>query len=593
MAKPGTPEYLRGHAVHEAEAGRFAMACQLAGQAVAGFVRDRAFEEAHKTRMFQGRLAQQAGDLGLAQDVLRAGLHDARRRGSDRQACEAMTELGGVLELAGDLREAVALHREVMASRQGTDDGLVLAIAKGNVARLVTRLAPAERRREAQQEARSLLLEAGELFVTHGRPGYAAQVLVTLGDQERTEGNLEAARQAFADALAVAERAGHLPVLPMALLNLGLVLRDLGRTADARQRFDEAATVAVKLGDRLQLARIHLAQAMTDADRLPPADVAALFAGVEAEFNAIGQSAGGLPARANRAAALARAGRYSQSLAVTRKLRAQLWHAGDRLGAVEVDIAVCELLLSMGDRTAFEVAFAALRCADLPPRFGQRLNLLAARQALRALDLAAADRALRAAVADEPTRSTRFSAALARAQFDMVCHRATALDDLAGLLQQSADSPRDAAAVHTSLCDTLAWFGHRDRALHHGREAVRRLRDFGEPLAVASASCSLALAGLGLAAFDGVDTTLVGESPDIVTCLAAARATVSGDELSARTQTARLISIGNLACAVWLARMSCSDPTFVQMSDIEAELMTRAIADGPKNPAPRSGDAGP
>ncbi len=579
MAKPGTPEYLRGHAVHEANGGRFAMACQVAGQAVAGFVRARAFDEAHKTRMLQSRLAQQAGDLGLAQDILQAALADARRRVHERQVVESMTELGAVLELAGDLREAVTLHREVMANRQSTNDAVGLAIAKANVARLVTRLAPDDRRSAAQDEARTLLMHAGELFVTHGQPGYAGQVLVTLGDLERTAGNLGAARQAFADALAVAERASNLPVQGVALLNLGLVCRDLGQLADARNRFAAAEVIAQNASDRLQLARVHLAQAMLDADQLVPADVAARFAAVEAEFNAIGQPSGGVPARANRAAALARAGRYSQALTVIRKLRGQLLQAGDRLGAQEVDISICELLLAVGDRAPFETALAALQSADLPQRFNQRLALLDARYALRLLNLRRADVALRAAIADEPTRGTRFSAALAQAQLDMLAGRTKAIDDLAGLLQQSTDSPRDAAAVHTALCDTLAWFGHRDRAMQHGREAVGRLRSFGEPLSVVSAACSLAAAGEGLAALCDIDTTGIGESPDVTECLDATRAMVAGNSAQAQTATRALIARGNLACALWLARMSCTDPTFVQMVEIEGELMATAIED--------------
>lgn len=585
MAKPpATPEYLRGHAVHEANAGRYAMACQLAGQAAAGFVRARAFDEAHRTRMFQGRLAQQAGDLGLAQDILQAALADARRRVHERQLIEAMTELGAVLELAGDLREAVSLHREVMANRQKSADAVGLAIAKANVGRLVTRLAPAERRAAAHEEARSLLMEAGELFVTHGQPGYAGQVLVTLGDLERTAGNLDAARQAFVDALTVAERASAVAVQSMAAHNLGLVYKDLGRMADARQQFAAAESTAEQTADRLQLARIHLSQAMLDADLLPPAAVAAQFAAVEAEFNAIGQQASAIPARANRAAALARAGRYGQALTVIRKLRGLLLNAGDRLGAQEVDISICELLLATGDRAAFEPALAALQASELPPRFRQRLALLEARDALRGLELDRAARALRASIADEPTRGTRFSAALARAQLDMIRDREHAIDDLLGLLQQSADSPREAAAVHAALCDTLAWFGHRERALQHGQQALHRLREAGEPMAVASALCALATAGGGAALLQDLDMAVLRESPDVTACVTATRATVSGDAAAAREAVGALLSQRNLACALWLARMSCTDPTFVQLTDIASELSDVAIADANLGP---------
>ncbi|MSQ82654.1 MAG: hypothetical protein EXR77_07015 [Myxococcales bacterium] len=555
-----TADELRAQAKQAARSGQFARAGQLAAGAADAYFRSKSFDNAHVCRVLQARCSQQAGDLNTAEDLLRAAISDAQRRGHQRQTLEGMTELGAVLELVGNLREAVALHREVMALRSIEADPVGYAIASANVARLVTRLAPPERRSEALIESRKLLTESGQLFVAHGHAAHAGHVLVVLGDLERGSGHLTEAKTALLDALKVAERTGQASLLSITLLNLAMIERDLGQSVDCRAHLKRAHAVATKAGDRLQLARILLAQALLAADDLPPFDVAALFASVEADFVAIGQHQGAIPAIANRASAMARAGHLHEAHSLLAKLQVQLQSAGDRLSASEIDLSLAELLFSIGDKNRFTLAMQQLQSADLPIRLEQRLLLLRARESMRSLDLANVREFSARVRGAEISRSASFSLELLRAQLLTFAGDFSATDVLKSLAQQAAPSPRESAAVSSALATTLAWQGQVNRATDVAHEALAKWQALQEPLSIASAACTVICTSFNAAereaAWVAIDRQIVMACRDQALVCEAVRLLLDRNIPAYQRVLVQMRKDGNESGAVWLARVS-------------------------------------
>lgn len=568
-----TGEELLEKAKKAAAAGQAGHAAALAGQAVRAFGLNQQRQKGHAARLIQSRFLQQAGDLAGAQDVLRAAIEQALRRGDEQGHGNALNELGALLELCGDLRGAAEIFRQLIALFEAQANAHGLAMAKANVGRLVTRLAPPELREAAAQEAQALLREAGGLFTACGRPSQAGQVLVVLGEIMRGSGNLAAAHAALQDAVVIGEQTGAAWLLATAHLNLGLIARDSGENPEADRHLARAEAFAQRDGDRLQLARVHLAQALQQCEALPALQAIELFAKVEAEFAAIGQAHAALPAKANLAAAMARAGRVREAAAMQERLRLKLATAGDAMGAAEVAIATVELQASLGQWPAVDAAVRQLAGAHLPKRMQQRLILIRAAIALRKMQLADAQSLLDELATAELSRSARFSMQLQAAQLAMYRDTRAVAQQLANLRLQASASPREEAAILIATAEMHAWQGElaaAQRLAEAGRAIWRRL---GEVVNDCAAAAVLKVAG-GEPAAPLPDAAAI-QVPDTrlswtFACLPREKLATDGLAL-----LRELDGGGQTAGALWLAQVSWCQWRTPELFDFAEQLALR------------------
>lgn len=432
----------------------------------------------------RGRIFLRQGKPEDAQTCFRWARQEAARRGLQGRELTAMTELGALYELAGDLQAAIATHREVLDRQRTRDDNLGIAVAAGNVGRLLPRLAPrgVDGPNPLNEDARALLLEATRRFeVAESVPGMV-NAWICLGDLERAAGHLDLAEAAFRQ---VADKArGGLPLLhAVAELNLGHVLRDRGQISEALAAFAISRQAAQAAGDRQGVARARLATAMSLADDQPLATSEAEFASIEAEFQAIGQPGGVLLAAVNRAALLGRLGRLAEAWALLQAARQQLQGQGDRLGALEVSLAMAELALTMGDEPEARKWLDAVADAQCPPRLRIRRMLLETRLHVRRLELGKAAAVL-ATLAEQDIASAaeRFGIALATCELATLQLDPSVPARLAELQQASALSPREATAVRAAIAADAFWRGDLQTARTLALAAAAEWRERGEPL---------------------------------------------------------------------------------------------------------------
>ncbi len=547
-------------------AGQFPRAAALAAEAAGGYGQAGDHANAVVCQVWQARMLQQSGKLLEAEDTLRVALGHCDHRGLPNHRLDVLTELGATLELAGNTAEAIAAHREVLALSRQVRQPIKMGIACANIARLLPRMALPERRGAAIAEARALLREAGRVFTALAKPRLAGNVLITLGDLERTAGNLLAARAALTDASTQAAQSGDSALAAAALLNLGYTERDLGDNRAASQHFGQSRVQAQRCNDRLADARAQLAEALLGSDAMSPQDAIVAFAAVEAAFVAIGHPQGALPATANRAAALSRTGRLADAARLLGKVHGQLKAAAERLGAAEIGLSLAELALARGDSAQCEKLIAQAVADRLPERLAHRLALLQARRAARSLDIAGCQAAVLEALHGEPTRGTRFSAALLQAQLDLWLGKPTALDALRGLAQQAAEAPRESAAVQSALADALAWTGQTSAAAAAADRARAQWAALEEAAGVAGAALTSALcarpANAAAGALAALDLAAVREFADLTGTVAAATALSIGDGADWQAACQSMHESGNLAGQLWMAWVGAQyDPT--------------------------------
>jgi len=180
-----------------------------------------------------GHICLQSGDLQAAFDHFSTARDAAAKGGLEARALTSLGNIAVVLEMRGEVAEAMACHREVLEAQSARGELKGYAIAAGNVGRLAARLGLSD-------DARLLLQEASEAFKQLEDPAQQANALVCLGDLERAEGRAEEAESTFRDAdrLFALARSGTGRALTN--VNLGHVYRGLGALDAAAEAYTQA-----------------------------------------------------------------------------------------------------------------------------------------------------------------------------------------------------------------------------------------------------------------------------------------------------------------------------------------------------------------
>jgi tetratricopeptide (TPR) repeat protein len=448
-------------------------------------------------RSLVGRIHLRCGRLLDARAAFSEVAEQAARLRIEARELAALTELGAVCELEGDLREAIATHRTVLERQRARGDDVGVAVAAGNVGRMLPRLAPGHDAtvvQDQESDARALLEESGRLFHAAGHKEGAVNALICLGDFERACGNLTAAEQALEAGVQLSLPPPPTPLHAVAWLNLGHVRRDRGRLDDAQEAFGRSREVAGQCRDTLAVARADLALALAASETRTPAEAVALFSDVETAFEALGQQGGALTARVNRAVLLARTGRLIESAELLHATRATLQRHGDRRAVLEIGLALAELSLARGMAQAALEELVAVRAAtNAGDRLAVRMRLIEARLHLRHLELSAAAAAVASKPVAELSSAEAFSCDLLRADIASWQQSPAARPLLADLDQraQATGGARDQAAVMLAAAGEALWSGDLQRCRASATAAQARFARLGEALARADAQLLL------------------------------------------------------------------------------------------------------
>ena len=417
--------------------------------------------------LLEARAWLQAGDLQMALAAARWAEAEARGHALEERLLAARTELGALLEVAGDLDAALAAHKQVLAAHRGRGDVLGTAVAEGNVGRLL-------QRKDDTTAARTHLEGSLAGFEAVGHKPGMGQALVCLADLDRRSGQMTQARDRLRACLDVAQAANLAPLRAMTWLNLGHTERDLGDEAAARTAFERAFDAAGEIGDAQLQARSRMGLAMLEADggRVEAAQQA--FAEAERRFADLGMLDGKLAAAVNGAALLCRAGWLTEGHARLESAHAALTEMGDENGRREVSLALAEVLLSMGQP---RLAWSHM-CNEpdevLGPRLALRRRLLAARFAIRSLDLDTAREALPVlSVVPDPdadaarglTPGDGFTARLALAELASLSGAPDATERIEALVAHADPerSPREHYAARLVRSGHAHWHGLADQ----------------------------------------------------------------------------------------------------------------------------------
>lgn len=508
-------------ATRQFKQGRLDLGLRVAGRSRAAFLRACDIEAACTAACLEARMMAALGRIAEARTTLAWAIEHAQSRSLTVRELAARTDMAVLDEATGDLPSALAAHRAILEQQRSLGNSKGTAVAAANVARLLPRAAPG-----LTDEARSLLAEALALFVEAEQWEDAANVLICLGDLERSVGNLGAAEEAFRtvcfDPAMQARR-----VVSTAALNLGLVLRDRGASDDATAAFQLAGAAALRHADRPVEARARQALALHLADRVPLPETAAALAKVAQLFRALGQPLGELEAEFNRAGVLCRMGRLREGEAVLAAAPARLEALGERVGAVEAQLAVAELDLAQGKPPAHDLE-RWLR-DDLPHRLRFRGSLLCARYHGRGLALAKMAAALDVAARLATTAAEQWALQLTRAELSIWRGESPP-----ALTPPAPASARDRAAVATVAAAWQLWSGDLPEAMALASEARQAWREAGEPLAELHAAAlgwrAMLLAGDPLPWTElGAGTQVAAEAIDLADTLAGLAALARGD----------------------------------------------------------------
>lgn len=554
--------------------------------------------------MFAARAVGISGDLAKATDLVLAVLADADRRGLAARSLAALTDLGALQEQQGQLGEAMATHRQVLDTHRQTAQlvdsrtlpvhRLGLAVAAANVGRLLGRMAQAEQRPQAVQEARRLLQEAGQLFSAAGRPQQAAQVLVVLCDLERQLGQPQRALDVLQEALTIAQAQRQPGLLAQVHLNRGLALRDLGDHAASVSELKRSVQIAQSGADAAMVLRCRQAVALAEADLYKPRELLQVFSLLADEWRALGQHHQALPSMANRAAALGRLGEFNRAHAEWQELHAALVAASERQQALEIRLALAELSWNRGDIGELQGHIQALDHPEAPQRLRHGVLLLRAAMAVQALELADADQLLGQVAADGPSRGTAFAVAIQRLELAILRRdpqqRPTVTDQLGLLAAQAAESPRERVLVAQAHAEALAWQGDLAQARPAMAAALQAWTDLQEPMPTAATGLLAALIGSPAAPDAGVLTGAAGllsaqGAVDKALGQHIGAAVLRGQPETAMALLQQLRARGRLATAATLAWLSGHRLNDHQLLDFANAILTKAgLAPAPNLP---------
>lgn len=467
-------------------AGDLAVAARLCARCCKVFESSDDMDGACAAAALEAHVHLRMGQLAEARECIQWIEYEAEAHGLEGRYLAALTDKGALLEMVGDLDGAVAVHKRVLEIQRRSGEPMGVATAAGNVGRLLARMLQPE-------EARVLLDESLRIFSEDNNDAGAINALICIGDMERSGGQLEAAERAFTEAIERAS-AQHLAVLRgVALLNQGHVLRDRGHAQAALEAFDESYEITKELGDMRGVARSRLAQALALADTAAPEHSLEAFAEAERAFAEIGQPAGAIAATVNRAAVLCRVGRLKEGRNELATAGEALIRVGDLRAAVEVNLALAEVQLIMGDAAAAEASLEAIDPTPGGARLVLRRALLSARLSIRAGLLEDARQVLGAAAIADASAAERFACQLQACEMAILADDPQAPGLIADLLSavDPVKQPREYAAARTANAQYEFWRGDPDLAEASYREAHGRWQAMGEALPMLQAQGAL------------------------------------------------------------------------------------------------------
>ncbi len=243
--------------------GQTATASRLADRSRELFLLAGDVDGACAAALLRGRAALRAARYPEAAHWLQWARDEAFRRGLVPRVLSASSELAVLAELQGDLLGAVAAHRDVLDQQRQRDDNLGIAMAAGNVARLLPRVAG--HTPQIVGEARELLADALQRFRDGPHDAGIANSLICIGDLDRADGKLDDAQRLFQEVIEMTPTSGVQPMRLLAMHNQGSVLRQMGDYLPAIAAYEAAHALAVALGEVRSARRARTALLMTEA----------------------------------------------------------------------------------------------------------------------------------------------------------------------------------------------------------------------------------------------------------------------------------------------------------------------------------------
>ncbi|MBP47286.1 MAG: hypothetical protein CMH53_05055 [Myxococcales bacterium] len=433
-----------------------------------------------------GHGRMRAGELTAAQTLFESLVALAERFHLVAQALAARTDLGALLELAGQFDAALALHQELLDLCREAGDELGLANAAGNVGRLLTRAMQL-------QEAEVLLNESLRGFTAAQHALGQANAHICLGDLCRGQGRKDEAEAHFTNAVHLSQEGGAPPLHAVALLNLGHLLRDKSDHEAALEAFSSSAILCEGLHDAQGIARARLAEGLVLADLSMPDEALASFESAERAFVELGQPGGALAAAVNKAAVQCRTGALIEGKKVLERAHIILRDAGDPRARIEVSLALVEVHLALGDAGAAERLLGDLDVEALDARLQLKARMIESRLAMRALLLHDASRLMTDLKLTDFTPWERFSRLLVDAEVALL-RQAPELQSLIDEMSALADeelTDREVAAARSLSAQAALWRGDVSEARQHYLRARALWRTLGEPMAESQSQAAL------------------------------------------------------------------------------------------------------
>ncbi len=471
--------------------GKTTTASRLADRARELFLASGDIDGACAAALLRGRSALRAARYTEAADWLLWARAEAFRRGLEPRVLAATSELAVLAELQGDLLTAVASHRDVLEKQRLRDDNLGIAMAAGNVARLLPKVAghvPA-----IVAEARALLTESLQRFRDGPHEAGIANSLICIGDLDRADGQLDDALKLFQEVIDMDPTPGVQPMRLLALHNLGNVLRQMGDYRRAIAAHEAAQAMAELLGDVRSARRASVSLAMTVAMTGPLTEAMRQLERVAAKLATSEDRAAQAVLAMNRAHLAAAAGQVLEGLDFLKQAHRHFTQRGDRAMTDEVDLAIAGMaLLSSSDRRAFK---QIRRRKWATPALARERQLLRAEVAFRRLDLADFDEAvLQLGKAESWQEAVGIGAVcVERAALIGVDNRA-GLDDMAGLAEKRG-ARVDYLTIRLAQAQASLWLGDLARAEAYAGEVQTEAAALGRRLMELNARMIFALAG--------------------------------------------------------------------------------------------------
>jgi tetratricopeptide (TPR) repeat protein len=443
--------------------GKTTTASRLADRARELFLAAGDIDGACAAALLRGRAALRASRYSEATEWFLWARNEANRRGLEPRVLAATSELAVLAELQGDGLGAVAAHRGVLEQQRTRDDNLGIAMAAGNVARLLPRVAG--HTPEIILEARELLTEALQRFRDGPHEAGIANTLICFGDLERAEGKLDEAQRLFHEVVDLVPSPAVQPMRLLAMHNLGNVMRQVGDYTRALESYRAALALAETLGDVRSARRAAVSVAMSHAMTAPVTQSVVALERVSAGLAGTEDRAAEAIVSVNQAQLLAASGEMNAALARFEVAHRYYTQKSDRPLVDELDLAVASVSFSASsDRRAQKLIRRAAPGEWASPALAREALLLRAQVAFRRMDLVDFDAAVAALGDARSWQETVGVAALCveRAAFGGV-DTGPALEPM---LQRALDSGArvDAVALRLAQANAALWLGDTARA---------------------------------------------------------------------------------------------------------------------------------